>query len=154
VIYPTISECERALDALTLQPAPYDPDYVEGLYSEYTCSDDDFCPEAKGMIGNSSGSSSGESALTGSGYVIDYDSDTLIEAGSYVGDDDIYPLARPNLALRRTLHDRIARRWEREQSQKRSRSANCQWSIHHTITDSAREACLLRRATSRPESWR
>jgi hypothetical protein len=33
-IYPTISECERALNALTLQPTPYDPDYVEGLYSD------------------------------------------------------------------------------------------------------------------------
>jgi hypothetical protein len=32
-IYLTISECERALDALTLQLAPYDRDYVEGLYS-------------------------------------------------------------------------------------------------------------------------
>jgi hypothetical protein len=98
VIYLTISECERALDALTLQPAPYDPDYVEGLYSEYTCSDDNFYPEAKGMIGNSSGSSSGESALTGSGYIIDYDSYTLIEAGSYVGDNDIYPLAQGEIS--------------------------------------------------------
>jgi hypothetical protein len=25
-VYPTISDCERALNALTLQPAPYDPD--------------------------------------------------------------------------------------------------------------------------------
>jgi hypothetical protein len=33
-IYPTISECEHALNALTLQPTPYDPDYVEGLYSD------------------------------------------------------------------------------------------------------------------------
>jgi hypothetical protein len=40
-VYPTISECERALNALTLRTAPYDPDYVEGLYSDYTCSDDD-----------------------------------------------------------------------------------------------------------------
>jgi hypothetical protein len=44
-IYPTISECKQALDALMLQLAPYDPDYVEGLYSEYTCSDDDFYTE-------------------------------------------------------------------------------------------------------------
>jgi hypothetical protein len=63
------------------------------LYSYYTCSDDNLYPEAKGMIGSSSSSSSGESALTGSGYIIDYDSDMLIEAGSYVGDDDIYPMA-------------------------------------------------------------
>jgi hypothetical protein len=92
-IYPTISEYERALDALALQPTPYDPDYIEGLYSDYTCSDGDLYPEAKGMIGSSSSSSSGESALTGSGYILDYDSDMLIEADSYIGDDDIYPLA-------------------------------------------------------------
>jgi hypothetical protein len=30
-IYPMIFECERALNALTLRPTPYDPDYVEGL---------------------------------------------------------------------------------------------------------------------------
>jgi hypothetical protein len=30
-VYPMISECERALNALTLQPTPYDPDYVEGV---------------------------------------------------------------------------------------------------------------------------
>jgi hypothetical protein len=36
-----ISEYERALNALTLRTAPYDPDYIEGLYSNYTCSDDD-----------------------------------------------------------------------------------------------------------------
>jgi hypothetical protein len=48
-VYPTISECERALNALTLRTAPYDPDYVEGLYSDYTCSDDnDVYPEARG----------------------------------------------------------------------------------------------------------
>jgi hypothetical protein len=35
-IYPMISECERALNALMLRPTPYDPDYVEGLYSDYT----------------------------------------------------------------------------------------------------------------------
>jgi hypothetical protein len=49
-VYPTISECDRALNALTFRTAPYDPDYVEGLYSDYTCSDDDddVYPEAKG----------------------------------------------------------------------------------------------------------
>jgi hypothetical protein len=31
-VYPTTSECERALNALTLRTSPYDPDYVEGLY--------------------------------------------------------------------------------------------------------------------------
>jgi hypothetical protein len=53
-VYPTISECDRALNALTLRTAPYDPNYVEGLYSDYTCSDDDddVYPEAKGKIGN------------------------------------------------------------------------------------------------------
>jgi hypothetical protein len=49
-VYPTISECDRALNALTLCTTPYDPDYIEGLYSDYTCSDDDddVYPEAKG----------------------------------------------------------------------------------------------------------
>jgi hypothetical protein len=49
-VYLTISECDRALNALTLRTTPYDPDYVEGLYSDYTCSDDDddVYPEAKG----------------------------------------------------------------------------------------------------------
>jgi hypothetical protein len=97
-IYPTISESERALDSLMLQPAPHDPDYVEGLYSEYTCSDDDFYAKAKGMIGNSSGSSSDQSALTGSGYVVDYDSDMLIEASSCIRDDDIYPLVQDEIS--------------------------------------------------------
>jgi hypothetical protein len=41
-IYPTVSECQRALDALTLQRIPYNPNYVKGLYSDYMCSDDDF----------------------------------------------------------------------------------------------------------------
>jgi hypothetical protein len=45
------------------------------------------------MISNSNSSSSDDSALTGSGYIRDYDSDMLIEADSYIGDDDIYPLA-------------------------------------------------------------
>jgi hypothetical protein len=50
------------------------------------------------MIGNSSGSSSGESALTDIGYVVDYDSDTLIEVDSYIGDDDIYPLEQGEIS--------------------------------------------------------
>jgi hypothetical protein len=62
-----ISECERALNAITLQPTPYNPDYVEGLYSDYTCSDDDVYPEAKGKIGNSVSSYSSESAISSSG---------------------------------------------------------------------------------------
>jgi hypothetical protein len=93
-IYPTISECERALNALTLQPTPYDPDYVEGLYSDYTFSDDDVYPKAMGKIGNSVSSHSSKSAISSSEYVVDYDSDTMIEAGSYIGDDDIYPFAQ------------------------------------------------------------
>jgi hypothetical protein len=92
-VYPTIYECEQPLNTLTLQPAPYDPDYIEGLYLDYTCWDDDFYPEAKGKIGNSVISCSSESAISGSGYVIDYDSDMMIEAGSCVGDNDI--LIRP-----------------------------------------------------------
>jgi hypothetical protein len=102
-IYPTISECERALNAHTLQPTPYDPDYVEGLYSDYTCSDDDVYPEAKGKIGNSASSCSSKSAISGSGYVVDYDSDTMIEARSCIGDDDIYPLAQGEISDDSTL---------------------------------------------------
>jgi hypothetical protein len=95
-VYPTISECERALNALTLRTAPYDPDYVEGLYLDYTCSDDDddVYPEAKGKIGTSASSvSSGESAASSDGYAADYDSDFMIEVGPYVESDDIYPPA-------------------------------------------------------------
>jgi hypothetical protein len=49
-IDPTISECKQALNALTLKPTSYDPDYVEGLYLDYTCSDDDVYPKAKGRL--------------------------------------------------------------------------------------------------------
>jgi hypothetical protein len=95
-VYPTISECERVLNALTLRTTPYDPDYVERLYSDYTCSDDDdddVYPEAKGKIGNLASSYSIESATSSGGYTVDYDPDFMIEVGSYVGDDDIYPPA-------------------------------------------------------------
>jgi hypothetical protein len=93
-IYPTISKCEWALNALTLCPTPYDPNYIEGLYSDYTCSDDDdVYPEAKGKIGNSASSYSSKSAMSDGGYVIDYDSDTMFEVRSCIGDDDVYPLA-------------------------------------------------------------
>jgi hypothetical protein len=92
-IYPMISECKRALNALTLRPTPYDPDYVEGLYSDYTCSDDDVYPEAKGKIGNSANSCSSKSATSDGGYVINYDSDIMIEVGSCIRDDNVYPLA-------------------------------------------------------------
>jgi hypothetical protein len=94
-IYPTISKCERALNALMLHTTPYNPDYVEGLYSDYTCSDndDDVYPKAKGKIGNSASSYSSESATSRNGYMVDYDSDIMIEVGSYIRDDDIYPPA-------------------------------------------------------------
>jgi hypothetical protein len=94
-VYPTISECERALNALTLRTAPFDPDYVEGMYSDYTCSDDDddVYPEAKGKIGNLDSSYSSESATSSNGYMVDYDSDIMIEVESYIRDDDIYPPA-------------------------------------------------------------
>jgi hypothetical protein len=93
-VYPTISECERALNALTLRTTPYDPDYVEGLYSDYTCSDDDdVYPEAKGKIGNSDSSYSSESATSSKEYMVDYDSDLMIEVESYLKDDDTYPPA-------------------------------------------------------------
>jgi hypothetical protein len=62
------------------------------------CSDDDVYPEAKGNIGNLVISYSSESAISGSGYVVDYDSDTMIEAGSCIGDDDIYPRAKGEIS--------------------------------------------------------
>jgi hypothetical protein len=91
-VYPTVSECERPLNALTLHTAPYDPDYVEGLYSDYTCfdDDDDVYPEAKGKIGNSASSCSPSESTTSSN---DYDSDFMIEVGPYVENDDVYPPA-------------------------------------------------------------
>jgi hypothetical protein len=93
-IYPTISECERALNALMLRTAPYDPDYVEGLYSDYTCSDDDdVYPEAKGKIGNSDSSCSSGSVTSSNEYMVDYDSDLMVEVESYLRDNDIYPPA-------------------------------------------------------------
>jgi hypothetical protein len=93
-IYPMISECEWALNALTLRTAPYDPDYVEGLYSDYTCSDDDdVYPEAKGKIGNSDSSCSSGSVMSSNKYMVDYDSDLLVEVESYLRDNDIYPPA-------------------------------------------------------------
>jgi hypothetical protein len=93
-VYPMISECERALNALTLRTVPYDPDYVEGLYSDYTCSDDDdVYPEAKGKIGNSDSSYSSGSVTSSNEYMVDYDSDLLVEVESYLRDDDIYPPA-------------------------------------------------------------
>jgi hypothetical protein len=91
-VYPTISECERALNALTLHTAPYDPDYVEGLYSNYTCSDDDdVYPEAKGKISNSDSLYSSGSVTSSNEYMVDYDSDLLVEVKSYLRDNDIYP---------------------------------------------------------------
>jgi hypothetical protein len=93
MIYSTISECQRALDTLTLQPTPYDPNYIKGLYSDYTCSDDDFYPETKGKAKESIISSSENSALTGSGYIIDSNEDMLIDTSLCFDDDDIYPLA-------------------------------------------------------------
>jgi hypothetical protein len=94
-IYLTISKCKRALNALTLRSMPYDPDYVEGLYSDYTCSDDDddVYPEAKGKISNLASSCSSESATSGEGYMVNYDSDIMIKVGSYIEDDDVYPPA-------------------------------------------------------------
>jgi hypothetical protein len=93
-VYPTISECERALNALTLCTSPYDPDYIEGLYSDYTCSDDDdIYPEAKGKIGNSDSSCSSRSVTSSNEYMVDYDSDLLVEVKSYPRCNEIYPPA-------------------------------------------------------------
>jgi hypothetical protein len=73
-VYPMISKCEQALNALMLRTTPYDPDYVEGLYSDYTCSDDDdIYPEAKGKIGNSDSSCSSGSVTSSNEYMVDYD---------------------------------------------------------------------------------
>jgi hypothetical protein len=95
-VYPTISECDRALNALTLRTAPYDPNYIKGLYSDYTCSDDDndVYPKAKGKIDNSlSSASPRESIASSDGYAADYDSDFMIEVDPYVESDDVYPPA-------------------------------------------------------------
>jgi hypothetical protein len=120
-VYPTISECERALNALTLRTAPYDPDYVEGLYSYYTCSDDDdVYPEAKGKIGNSDSSCSSGSVTSTNEYMVDYDSDLLVEVESYLRDDGHLPSSvgrdqrRFGPIVRRALHDGVARRWQRK----------------------------------------
>jgi hypothetical protein len=50
-------------------------------------------PETKEKVEESGSLSSDDSALTGSGYIIDSDSDAdmLIDTSSYVDDDDIYP---------------------------------------------------------------
>jgi hypothetical protein len=95
-VYPTISECERALNALTLRTAPYDPDYVKGLYSDYTCSDDndDVYPEAKRKIGTSASSCSpSESAASSDDYMADYNPDFMTKVRPYIENDDIYPPA-------------------------------------------------------------
>jgi hypothetical protein len=93
-VYPTISDCERALNALMLRTVPYDPDYVERLYSDYTCSDDDdVYLKARRKIGNSHSSYSSESTASSNRYMVDYDSDIMIEVGSYIRDDDVYPPA-------------------------------------------------------------
>jgi hypothetical protein len=39
-----------------------------------------------------------ESAISGSRYVVDYDSNTMIKAGSCIGDDDVYPLAQGEIS--------------------------------------------------------
>jgi hypothetical protein len=49
----------------------------------------DVYPKAKEKIGNSVSSYSSESAISSNGYVVDYDSDTMIEVGSCIRDDDI-----------------------------------------------------------------
>jgi hypothetical protein len=66
------------------------------LYSDYTCSDDDddVYPEAKGKIGNLASSASlCESNASSEGYIADCESDFMIEVGSYVESDDVYPPA-------------------------------------------------------------
>jgi hypothetical protein len=79
MIYSTIFECQKALDALDLHSTPYNANYIDDLYSDYSCSDDDFFPETKGAIGKSRSSSSGDSAIIGSGNIID--SDFIVDSG-------------------------------------------------------------------------
>jgi hypothetical protein len=57
------------------------------------CSDDNVYPEAKGKIGNSASSYSSDSTISGSGYVVNYDSDTMIYplAQGEISDDSIPP---------------------------------------------------------------
>jgi hypothetical protein len=52
-------------------------------------------PKPRGAVEKTSSLSSENSALTGSGYIInsDSDADMLIDIGLYIGEDDIYPLA-------------------------------------------------------------
>jgi hypothetical protein len=94
VIYPTIFECKKALNALDLHSSLYNANYVDSLYSYYTCSDDDFFPETKGAIGKSIISSYGDSVITGSRYIVDSDSDFIVDSGIHAGKDEIYSLAR------------------------------------------------------------
>jgi hypothetical protein len=105
-VYLTISKCDRALNALMLRTAPYDPDYVEGLYSDYTCldDDDDVYPEAKGKIGNSASFASPcESTASSDGYTADYDSNFMIEVEPYVESDNVYPPALGKISDDSTL---------------------------------------------------
>jgi hypothetical protein len=88
-----IFEWQRALDIIDLHVVPYDTNYVNGLYSDYTYSDDDFSFQAKGDGEKSSGRSSGNSVVSGSGYAIDSDSDFIIEFETPSGDDNIYSVA-------------------------------------------------------------
>jgi hypothetical protein len=74
-----ISECGRALDTLELQPALYDPDHI--AESDYICFGDDF-----------SNIDTNNSVATGSGYIIDSESDLTVDIEEYI--DDIYPVAR------------------------------------------------------------
>jgi hypothetical protein len=92
MIYSTIFECQKALDALDLHSTPYDANYIDDLYSDYTCSDDDFFPETKGAIGKSTSSSLGDSTIIGSGNISD--SDFIVNSGIHAGEDDINSLTR------------------------------------------------------------
>jgi hypothetical protein len=92
MIYSTIFECQKALDALDLHSTPYDANYIDDLYSDYTFSDDDFFPETKGAIGKSRSYSSGDSAIIESGNISD--SDFIIDSDIHADEDDINSLAR------------------------------------------------------------
>jgi hypothetical protein len=67
---------------------------LECLHRHLLPSDPEFFPETEEAIEKSSSSSSGDSAIFGSGYIIDSNSDSFVDSGIHAGEDDIYSLAR------------------------------------------------------------
>jgi hypothetical protein len=153
VVYPTISECERALNALTLRTAPYDPDYVEGLYSDYTCSDDDdVYPEAKGKIGNSDSSYSSGSATSSNEYMVNYDSELMVEVESYLRDDDVYPPALGEISddLTPSFGGHCMMVSHGDGNEHRANSGRNRSTVHNTRTDPVRKESVRGRSRHGP----